>query len=449
MGAKRVSKQSVRVTAGNAIEVTNASDAVVFSVDNAGTINGAVSATELGYLDGVTSAVQTQMDAKLGTTTASTTYQSIANNFAAGKNKIINGDFGIWQRGTSFSNPASGIYCADRFKTIHNGTGATRTVSQQTFTVGTAPVAGYEGQYFMRYAVSVAGSSNTFQGMNQYIEDVRTFAGQTVTVSFWAKADASRTVNVDLTQNFGSGGSSTVFVSLSVASAAVTTSWQRFTFTGTVASIAGKTIGTGSALVFGYYAPAATVSTIDIWGVQIEAGSDATPFQTATGTIQGELAACQLYYWRGSTTNSYGSWGGGSASSTTQVNAIIPLPVQMRTSPSAVDFSTLRVNDTAAAYIVTGLTLSGDTSANTALVNATVASGLTQFRYHVLQNNNSTAGYIGFTAELQEMTMDNVTFIKVTGIDGEVEHAIIDRGNGEFTSMTKAEYDRQQAELNN
>ena len=38
--------------------------------------------------------------------------------------------------------------------------------------------------------------------------------------------------------------------------------------------------------------------------------------------------------------------------------------------------------------------------------------------------------------------MDNVTFIEVEG----VEHAIIDRGNGEFTSMTKAEYDRQQAE---
>jgi hypothetical protein len=43
--------------------------------------------------------------------------------------------------------------------------------------------------------------------------------------------------------------------------------------------------------------------------------------------------------------------------------------------------------------------------------------------------------------------MDNVTFIKVTGLDGiEVEHAIIDRGNGEFTSMTKAHYDAMQAE---
>jgi hypothetical protein len=43
--------------------------------------------------------------------------------------------------------------------------------------------------------------------------------------------------------------------------------------------------------------------------------------------------------------------------------------------------------------------------------------------------------------------MDKVKFIKIAGFDGvEVEHAIIDRGNEEFTSMTKAEYDRRQAE---
>jgi hypothetical protein len=42
--------------------------------------------------------------------------------------------------------------------------------------------------------------------------------------------------------------------------------------------------------------------------------------------------------------------------------------------------------------------------------------------------------------------MDNVTFIKIEEISGIVEHAIIDRGNGEFTSMPKSEYDRQQAE---
>lgn len=43
--------------------------------------------------------------------------------------------------------------------------------------------------------------------------------------------------------------------------------------------------------------------------------------------------------------------------------------------------------------------------------------------------------------------MKNVTFVIVKEIDGlEVEHAIIDRGNGEFTSMLKSVYDAMQAE---
>jgi hypothetical protein len=45
---------------------------------NAGTALTSVSATELGYVDGVTSAIQTQIDAKLATTTASSTYLASA-----------------------------------------------------------------------------------------------------------------------------------------------------------------------------------------------------------------------------------------------------------------------------------------------------------------------------------------------------------------------------------
>jgi hypothetical protein len=45
--------------------------------------------------------------------------------------------------------------------------------------------------------------------------------------------------------------------------------------------------------------------------------------------------------------------------------------------------------------------------------------------------------------------MDNVSFVKVAGIDGvEVEHAIIDRGNGEYTSMLKSTYDELKANAN-
>ena len=42
--------------------------------------------------------------------------------------------------------------------------------------------------------------------------------------------------------------------------------------------------------------------------------------------------------------------------------------------------------------------------------------------------------------------MDKVEFIKVNNSNGvEVEHAIIDRGNGEFTSMLKSTYDELKA----
>jgi hypothetical protein len=44
--------------------------------------------------------------------------------------------------------------------------------------------------------------------------------------------------------------------------------------------------------------------------------------------------------------------------------------------------------------------------------------------------------------------MDNVTFIEMSNSVTEevVEYAFIDRGNGEFTTMTKAHYEAQQAE---
>ena len=46
--------------------------------------------------------------------------------------------------------------------------------------------------------------------------------------------------------------------------------------------------------------------------------------------------------------------------------------------------------------------------------------------------------------------MNNVTFISIPGSDGvEVEHAIIDRGNGEYTSMLKSTYDKQLEEGSN
>jgi hypothetical protein len=206
----------------------------------------------------------------------------------AGGNKIINSDFGIWQRGTSFNT--SGAYCADRWQI--NASGATGTWSQQTFTPATAPVAGYEGQFFLRMAITGADDN---AGIIQKIENVRTFAGQTITVSFWAKGDTTRTLQAILTQDFGSGGSASV-VTLG-SNITITTSWARYSAIITLPSLSGKTIGTSSNLAVNLRNPNNETSTIDFWGVQVEYGSKATPFQLAGGgDPQSELAMCQRYY---------------------------------------------------------------------------------------------------------------------------------------------------------
>ena len=326
-------------------------------------------------------------------------------NFYAGKNKIINGDFGIWQRGTSITcanNVAT--YVADRFAVGAGYSSGSTVASRQTFTPGTAPVAGYEGSFFLRVTNAAGGSPSPYLDIAQRVEDVRVFAGQTVTLSFWAKASVSTNLNPLIRQNFGSGGSSNVDSSPTAQTA--TTSWARYSFTLAIPSISGKTIGTSSYLEFyllnGFYA---ANQTIDIWGVQFEAGSTATAFQTATGTIQGELAACQRYYYRtgvgtGSTTpRVYEPLGYGSFSGTTNFACQVEFPVSMRVAVNTLDYANIAVNDTAAVIAGTGIIVNeGGTKASN--LNVTVASGGTQYRFGRLVNNNSTAGYLAWSAEL-------------------------------------------------
>ena len=198
----------------------------------------------------------------------------VSTGKAAGVNKIINGAFNNWQRGTSFASAADSTYFADRFITNWSAGGATNTFSRQTFTPGTAPVSGYESQYFARCAAT--GATGTTQiGLGQRIEDVRTLAGQSVTFSFWAKADSARTLSYYIQQNFGSGGSATVNASGTIG--AITTSWARYSVTVTLGAMTGKTIGTGSYLQWDIFASSQSgAPNIDIWGVQLEAGSTAT-----------------------------------------------------------------------------------------------------------------------------------------------------------------------------
>ena len=326
------------------------------------------------------------------------TIQSV--EYAAGKNKIINGNFGIWQRGTSFANPANEAYICDRFIISYDGSGATRTYSQQTFSPGSAPVAGYEGTYFLRYARTVAGSGATADRISQRIEDVRTFAGQTATMSFWAKVDSGTpTLTLRARQNFGSGGSA--LVDATDVSVTLSTSWTRYTATFAIPSISGKTIGTSSNLELQFRTALNTVQTLDLWGVQIEASTIASDFQTATGTIQGELAACQRYFYAVPSGNTK-IIGTAFAYSTTEADIVLQFPVQMRTTPSYSNTSGtgyFRYFRNSGTDDFDGLTLAGEsTSACGWLYNNTQISG-TAGQAGLFQFNNASATML-FSAEL-------------------------------------------------
>lgn len=330
----------------------------------------------------------------------------------AGKNKIINGNFAINQRSFT-TTTTSGAYGLDRWFILCSG--GTSTYSVQQFTAGTAPVAGYEAKQYARLVTTGQSAAGDYALFMQGIEDVRTLAGQTATISFWAKASAGTPkVAVEIQQSFGSGGSPSATVQTYVGQSTLSTSWARYSISIAVPSISGKTVGTTdntSGLYLALWTSAGTTynartgslgiqsATIDFWGVQVEYGSYATPFQTATGTIQGELAACQRYYWRSTGGSAYSQYAQGMAASATSAQMFLQFPVTMRTNPTAIEFSTLQINDSINAYAVTGMSLTNP-SPFSAAITPSVASGLTTYRMYQLGNNNSTSGYLGITAEL-------------------------------------------------
>jgi hypothetical protein len=314
----------------------------------------------------------------------------------AGKNKIINGDFGIWQRGTSF-NTTGLFFGPDRFKTF-SYSGSSSTISRQAFTPGAAPVAGYEAQFFCRIS-----STNTQNILLQNIEDVRTFANQTITVSFWAKSASATTVSVGAEQNFGSGGSASVFPSL--GSNSVTTSWARYSVTATIPSVTGKTIGTSSYLQINLTSPLLN-NNLDIWGVQLERGSKATPFQTASGgSPQAELAMCQRYYFRAqSNVTGYPTYAFGQCIGAGQSYVTMNFPVTMRIAPTALETSGavadyLLTNSTYSVIQSTGIVFV-NASARAGTISVTVASGLVAGNATVLLPNNTVNSYLAWSAEL-------------------------------------------------
>mgnify|MGYP007100053647 CR=1 FL=1 len=271
----------------------------------------------------------------------------------AAKNKLINGDFSINQRAFT-SVTTTTTYTFDRWlTTLADGT---VTYTPQVFTAGAAPVAGYESTNFLRCVTTGQTLTTAEARIIQKIENVRSFAGQPVTISFWAKAaTGTPSIAVELLQTFGSGGSASV-TGIIATKQAITTGWARYSWTGTVPSISGKTVGTANDslqvviwLSAGSSFNARTSSlgiqsnTFDIWGVQAEYGSKATPFQLAGGgSPEAELAMCQRYLpsFKGGFSTATGWW-----TSTTGGYFVLPFNVEARVAPTGVSLGASAVTD--------------------------------------------------------------------------------------------------------
>jgi hypothetical protein len=167
-----------------------------------------------------------------------------------------------------------------------------------------------------------------------------------------------------------------------------------------VPSITGKTIGAGSSLRLDFSLPLSAY-TIDIWGVQLEAGPTANVFRRNANSLEGELAACQRYYWRTSSQLAFGDTGlTAFGVSGTSLKAHINLPVQLRKVPTSVSWSSLlAVEMTSAFFAITNVVLD-NLNRDSFWVILTIASGGTAHRAYQVVNNNDINGFFAVEAEL-------------------------------------------------
>jgi len=212
------------------------------------------------------------------------------------RNRIINGAMGIWQRATTYNMTASWVYGS-----VDRWTSTSSPSTNGVFNRSTSVPTGY--QYSVQMGRTAASSATSPIQCTQAIESVNCYglAGQTATLSFWAKAGANFSASGNiLVSQIGTGTvadeAASSFYSWTggvqtTQNNTLTTTWTRYTYTVTIAS---------NVLEIGvnfYFTPTGTAGADDnvyITGVQLEAGSTASPFENRSYGV--ELQLCQRYY---------------------------------------------------------------------------------------------------------------------------------------------------------
>ena len=234
------------------------------------------------------------------------------------KNVIINGNFDVWQRGTSFTSLISG-YTADRFEFIRAGAAVVSAL--RSTDVPTYAESSLKSNYSLHIDVTTADASlaaGDYASIRYKIEgyDYAQLAGGDATLSFWVKGSKTGTHCV----GFLNGGVDRSYVAEYTINAVDT--WEKKTITVPLTETNGTwdyTNGIGLYLWFAlasgttfqttpnawqtglYFATSGQVNEMDsaannfrIDQVQFEKGGTATPFEFRQ--ISGEVPLCQRYY---------------------------------------------------------------------------------------------------------------------------------------------------------
>jgi hypothetical protein len=371
-----------------------------------------------------TLAVNTITNAAGGNTAQINGMTPTADSLQGFRNRLINSDMRIDQRNAGASvTPTNGQYGVDRWQAYL--TQASKFSMQQS---STAP-AGFKNSLLVTSLSAYSVVSGDFFNVLQFIEgfnvadlDWGTANAKTVTLSFWVRSSLTGTFGGVL-RNTGGGTRSYPFsYTISVAD-----TWEQKTITvpGDTTGSWNTTNGQGIGVVFDFGVGATFEGTAGAWansnlygttgatsvvatsgatfyitGVQLEAGSVATPFERRPyGT---ELALCQRYYCKLSGTN--GRLGMGYNATTTEGTAFINFPVTMRNFPSALEQS-----GTASDYGVQVLGSTGTCSSVPTFQGASTLNGtsITYFQSGLVAGQgglfgikNTATAFIAFSAEL-------------------------------------------------
>jgi hypothetical protein len=301
----------------------------------------------------------------------------------AGKNKVINGDFAIWQRGTSGFSGTTVQYTADRWFASCTGT---MTVARESTIIPTNSL------YSIKLSSTAAANQMYLQ---QAIETstVVNLAGKTLSISGQVAASASAGVTLYVAFSTATDNSpvgSWTTISATTGGTATPTSSTFVPISGTYAIPANA-----KSLTFGIFT-AAVASGVSVYlgRYQVEVGSTVTPFQTASGgSPQAELAMCQRYYHRTSLA-AFGPLGIAATQSTTAGRVYSQYPVTMRTAPSFATGGTITLG-TGSLTSVTGDRYT-TTAAMLALSGSSFVAGGANFLY----DSGSGTAYFEFSSEL-------------------------------------------------